>query len=140
MWKLIATYAPLLGATLIGGALTIDKYHHFHDVFAGAVIGTIFAFSAYRMTYAAVWDWRYNHIPLNRGIPFNYSMGQAELTDAVFTRKVGWGSHGGSSYGHGHHGHGMKSDGSEHMHGAGYNNGSIPRRPVGEGVRGEQMV
>ncbi|KAH9877652.1 hypothetical protein IAQ61_003020 [Plenodomus lingam] len=27
MWKLIAIYAPLLGACLIGGALTIDNYH-----------------------------------------------------------------------------------------------------------------
>ncbi|KAF4428884.1 diacylglycerol pyrophosphate phosphatase DPP1 [Fusarium acutatum] len=139
MWKLIVTYAPLLGAVLIGGALTIDKYHHFHDVLAGAIIGTVFAFSAYRMTYAAVWDWRFNHIPLNRGAPFNYSMSGAELVDAVFTRKVGWGSHGGSSLGHGH-GHGLKSDGSEHMHGNGYNNGSIPRRPVGTGARGEEMV
>jgi hypothetical protein len=71
------------------------------------------------MTYAVVWDWRFNHIPLNRAAPFNYSMGQSELVDAVFTRKVGWGSHGGSSYGHGH-GHGLKSDVSEHMHGNGY--------------------
>jgi diacylglycerol diphosphate phosphatase/phosphatidate phosphatase len=28
MWKLIAIYAPLLGACLIGGALTIDEYHN----------------------------------------------------------------------------------------------------------------
>jgi membrane-associated phospholipid phosphatase len=28
MWKLIATYAPVLGACLIGGALTIDEYHN----------------------------------------------------------------------------------------------------------------
>jgi len=157
MWKLIATYAPILGAVLIGGALTIDKYHHFHDVLAGAIIGTVFAFSAYRMTFAAVWDFRFNHIPLNRHSPFQYNMGGAELVDAVFTHKAGWGTHGGSSHGlghgmkgeragHGHmHGNGNGfSDGSEHMHGAGYHNGSIPRRPVGEGVghgtRGEEMV
>jgi membrane-associated phospholipid phosphatase len=28
MWKLIALYAPILGACLIGGALTIDEYHN----------------------------------------------------------------------------------------------------------------
>jgi diacylglycerol diphosphate phosphatase/phosphatidate phosphatase len=28
MWKLIAIYAPLLGAVLIGGALTIDEFHN----------------------------------------------------------------------------------------------------------------
>jgi diacylglycerol diphosphate phosphatase/phosphatidate phosphatase len=28
MWKLIATYAPILGATLIASALTIDEYHN----------------------------------------------------------------------------------------------------------------
>ncbi|KAJ4256206.1 hypothetical protein NW762_009284 [Fusarium torreyae] len=135
MWKLIAIYAPLLGACLIGGALTIDEYHNWYDILAGAIIGTVMAFSAYRMTYAAVWDWRYNHIPLNRGAPFNYAMGRAELVDAVFTHRAGWGAHGGSS-----HGHGLKSDGSEHMHGNGYHNDSIPRRPVGSGARGEEMV
>lgn len=28
MWKLIAIYAPILGACLIGGALTIDEFHN----------------------------------------------------------------------------------------------------------------
>ena len=32
MWKLIALYAPLLGATLITGALTIDEFHNWYDV------------------------------------------------------------------------------------------------------------
>jgi diacylglycerol diphosphate phosphatase/phosphatidate phosphatase len=36
MWKLVAIYAPILGACLIGGALTIDEYHNWYDVFAGA--------------------------------------------------------------------------------------------------------
>lgn len=58
MWKLIVLYAPLLGACLIGGALTIDEYHNWYDILAGAVIGTVMAFSAYRMVYAAVWDFR----------------------------------------------------------------------------------
>jgi hypothetical protein len=58
MWKLIALYAPLLGACLIGGALTIDEYHNWYDILAGAIIGTVFAFSSYRMVYASVWDFR----------------------------------------------------------------------------------
>ena len=58
MWKLIALYAPLLGACLIGGALTIDEFHNWYDILAGAVIGTVFAFSSYRMVYASVWDFR----------------------------------------------------------------------------------
>ncbi|CAL3969798.1 hypothetical protein PZA11_007626 [Diplocarpon coronariae] len=91
MWKLIAIYAPILGATLIAGALTIDEYHNWYDCLAGAIIGTIMAFSAYRMVYASIWDWRTNHIPLNRAVPFPGASAGAELEHAVFTRKVGWG-------------------------------------------------
>ena len=65
MWKLIAIYAPILGACLIGGALTIDEYHNWYDIFAGAVIGSVMAFSSYRMTYAAVWDFRCKLPPRN---------------------------------------------------------------------------
>ncbi|KAE9986023.1 hypothetical protein EG328_006574 [Venturia inaequalis] len=97
LWKLIAIYAPILGATLIGGALTIDKYHNWYDVVAGGIIGTIFAFSAYRMMYASVWDFRFNHIPLTRDIPFTYGAGGYQgphhsFHDAVFTRQAGWGT------------------------------------------------
>jgi diacylglycerol diphosphate phosphatase/phosphatidate phosphatase len=91
MWKLIAIYAPLLGATLIASSLTIDEYHNWYDCLAGAIIGTMFAFSSYRMVYASVWDFRFNHIPLNRAVPFSYGLGQGELLNAVFTRKAGWG-------------------------------------------------
>lgn len=127
MWKLIAIYAPVLGAVLIGGALTIDKFHNWYDVVAGAIIGTMMAFSAYRMTYAAVWDWRFNHIPLNRGSPFMYAIEGGELTDAVFTRKAGWGGYGGSIAGDKHR-HSDRLDG-HHM------TPTIPRRAVGSGRR-----
>jgi diacylglycerol diphosphate phosphatase / phosphatidate phosphatase len=97
MWKLVVIYMPVLGAVLIGGALTIDEFHNWYDVFAGAVIGTMMAFSAYRTTYAAIWDFRFNHIPLNRGAPFGYGYdGGDELVDAVFTHRAGWGTLGGS--------------------------------------------
>uniref|UniRef100_A0AC34FEK3 Phosphatidic acid phosphatase type 2/haloperoxidase domain-containing protein n=1 Tax=Panagrolaimus sp. ES5 TaxID=591445 RepID=A0AC34FEK3_9BILA len=64
---------------------------------AGACIGIINAFGAYRMTYSAIWDWRYNHIPLGRDgfneiniIPGYGTFGGFEK--AVATRKAGWGT------------------------------------------------
>jgi diacylglycerol diphosphate phosphatase/phosphatidate phosphatase len=110
MWKLIAIYAPVLGACLIGGALTIDEYHNWYDVAAGATIGTIMAFSSYRMVYASIWDWRFNHIPLNRGAAFSFT-GDSELANAMWTRKAGWGTFGtdgvyDDKHRHGHHNNG----------------------------------
>ncbi|GAO15359.1 uncharacterized protein UV8b_07080 [Ustilaginoidea virens] len=135
MWKLILVYAPVLGAALIGGALTIDEYHNWYDVVAGAVIGTVMAFSAYRMTYAAIFDWRYNHVPLNRGSAFGFGSGRDDGVDAVFTRRAGWGQ--GRVVGEkGHVGNGV--DGHNHQQGADTTGPSIPRRAVGG--RGDDMV
>jgi len=95
MWKLTALYAPILGATLIAGSLTIDEYHHWYDVVAGAIIGTMFALSAYRMMYASIWDFRFNHVPLPRGNMrgFHYGFsGEDGWGEAVATRRAGWGS------------------------------------------------
>ncbi|KAM6486441.1 phosphatidic acid phosphatase type 2/haloperoxidase [Trichoderma sp. SZMC 28011] len=166
MWKLIAVYAPILGAVLIGGALTIDEFHNWYDVVAGAIIGTIMAFSAYRMLYASIWDWRFNHIPLNRGVAFPYTVGNGDLFDSTFTRRVGWGTESfaggttngvGNGYGHHHgkHEYGYNNgagytNGAGHTNGAGYTNGAgtaangeyanptMPRRAVGHPP--EQMV
>jgi len=94
MWKLTALYAPILGATLIAGSLTIDEYHHWYDVVAGAIIGTMFAFSSYRMMYASVWDFRFNHVPLPRGNTRGYYYGfggEDGWGEAVATRRAGWG-------------------------------------------------
>lgn len=94
MWKLIALYAPILGATLISGALTIDEFHNWYDVVAGAIIGSVMALSAYRMVYASVWDFRFNHIPLTRHTPFAYgggAPGAGGFESAVWTHKAGWG-------------------------------------------------
>ncbi|KAL7808832.1 phosphatidic acid phosphatase type 2/haloperoxidase [Trichoderma aethiopicum] len=126
MWKLIAVWAPILGATLIGGALTIDEFHNWYDVFAGAVIGTVMAFSAYRMLYASIWDWRFNHIPLNRGVAFPYAAGNGDLFDSTFTRRYETG-YGGNGY----------------HNGAGYHNGggpAVPTRAAGGEHYPEQMV
>ena len=117
-WKLIATYAPILGATLIGGALTIDEFHNWYDVAFGALIGTVMAFSSYRMVYASVWDFRFNHIPLTRNVPFSYGMagpGAGGFHSTVFTRKAGWGlddSMRGAPFDASHHGGGFGEAGT----------------------------
>lgn len=100
MWKLALVYAPILGATLIAGTLTIDAYHNWYDIVAGATIGTVMAFSAYRTVYASIWDFRFNHIPLARDTPFTYRDGESTETGfhrAVGTRKAGWGSRDGAA-------------------------------------------
>jgi len=155
MWKLIVIYVPILGAVLIGGALTIDEYHNWYDVVAGAIIGTVMAFSAYRMVYASIWDWRTNHIPLNRAVPFPGASGGAELQNAVFTRQVGWGM---SDAGYGHknggilgHGNGAEMNQTAAATNNGYGHtgvGASPsRKPVGgvggvggHHVRGDNIV
>jgi diacylglycerol diphosphate phosphatase/phosphatidate phosphatase len=101
-WKLIAVYTPVLGATLIAGALTINDFHNFYDVVAGAIIGTTMAVSAYRMVYASVWDFRFNHVPVARDAAFGYGVaqkGHEGFREAVATRKAGWGAHEGHVFG-----------------------------------------
>ncbi|KAF8446577.1 phosphatidic acid phosphatase type 2/haloperoxidase [Kalaharituber pfeilii] len=97
MWKQTVTFAPLLGATLIAASLTIDEFHNWYDCLAGALIGTMMAFGSYRAVYAAIWDYRFNHIPLPRGtntLGFDPVVQREEMATfgtAVFTRKAGWG-------------------------------------------------
>ncbi|QRV85870.1 hypothetical protein RhiJN_13888 [Ceratobasidium sp. AG-Ba] len=106
-WKMIFFFAPVLGACLIAGALTIDEFHNWYDVLAGGIIGTSCAIVAFRMTFASVWDFRFNHIRLprttslflrhpsstgdaNMGPSFDYAPRAA--TDMLpFTREGGWG-------------------------------------------------
>ncbi|KAG7284542.1 hypothetical protein NEMBOFW57_010920 [Staphylotrichum longicolle] len=87
-----ALLAPLLGATLMAACLTIDQAHNWYDICAGVVIGTVVAFMVYRLNYAAIWDWRYNHIPLRKNRVFDYAFGAPEVMErAVFVKKLGWG-------------------------------------------------
>lgn len=122
MWKLVATYAPVLGAFLITGALTIDEFHNWYDCLAGAVIGSVMALSAYRMTYASVFDFRFNHIPLTRHTPFSFGAGEAGaggFETAVFTRKAGWGyeeAYGGAPFDAAHHLRGMQAGFNNAVH------------------------
>ena len=73
LWKVVFALAPLLGALVVCGSLTVNNAHHVGDILAGCVIGAVSALSAYRASYAAIWDWRYNHIPLKNGVPFKYA-------------------------------------------------------------------
>ncbi|KAJ8107429.1 hypothetical protein ONZ43_g6736 [Nemania bipapillata] len=134
MWKLIIIYIPILGAVLIGGALTIDQFHNWYDVCAGAIIGTVFAFSSYRMCYAAIWDWRWNHIPLNRNQACLYTYDSVELMDAMWTRKAGWGV-GSSSYNDKH------ATNSQGMYSSGAVGPGVPRKAVPNSYRrGDDIV
>ncbi|RXK36888.1 hypothetical protein M231_05862 [Tremella mesenterica] len=65
-WKMILTVAPILGASLIAASLTVDEFHNWYDCLGGAVVGTFCAFIAYRKNFAALWDFRFNHILLPR--------------------------------------------------------------------------
>jgi len=90
LWKIWIAYAPLLAAFIISCSLTIDAAHNWYDIAVGMLIGTIFAFGTYRMFYAAIWDWRFNHVPLTRKT-YAFSADQYERT-GVFTRGGGWGA------------------------------------------------
>ncbi|ATY63015.1 phosphatidic acid phosphatase beta [Cordyceps militaris] len=91
-WKLALALLPLLAAATMACALTVDAAHNWYDVAAGAVIGSAMALASYRCAYAAVWDWRYNHIPLRPGSPFSYDAdGEAEHVAETIARTAGWG-------------------------------------------------
>ncbi|KIK63855.1 hypothetical protein GYMLUDRAFT_162573 [Collybiopsis luxurians FD-317 M1] len=102
-WKMILMFCPLLGATLISGALTIDEFHNWYDVLAGAVIGTSTALVAFRQTFASIFDFRFNHILLPRttslfhrqpvlpaGVQYPFFTYQVATGDLPFTREGGW--------------------------------------------------
>ena len=93
--KIVLLYLPILGAVLIACSLVVDYHHNWYDVLAGAVIGIVTAFSAYRAVWASVWDFRFNHIPLMRHIPFTYDAtnpGYIAFGENTWTRKAGWGT------------------------------------------------
>ncbi|XP_002981022.2 lipid phosphate phosphatase 2 [Selaginella moellendorffii] len=54
--KLIIVVVPLLGATLVGISRVDDYWHHWQDVFAGAIIGLTMAHICYRQHFPSVYD------------------------------------------------------------------------------------
>jgi hypothetical protein len=93
-WKLLATLLPLLGALVIACSLTIDAAHNWYDIVAGSMIGLLTSLAAYRSSYAAIWDWRYNHLALQGREAFLYSSGLEDeegYKGQTVTRSVGWG-------------------------------------------------
>lgn len=91
-WKLVLTMMPLWGAVMIACSLTIDAAHNWYDIVGGSIIGTIMAIASYRSTYAAVLDWRFNHLPLEEKEPFEYVEGRGEEAVLPFTHAAGWGT------------------------------------------------
>ena len=81
----------------------MDGFHHWWDILVGGLIGTSCAFIAYRMTFASIWDFRFNHVLLPRttslfmrrpaadvgALTFGYGLG--ESGQWPFTREGGWG-------------------------------------------------
>ncbi|KAG6115236.1 hypothetical protein E4U13_002901 [Claviceps humidiphila] len=92
-WKVALTMLPLLIAAMIACSLTIDAAHNWYDIVAGSVIGTMMAFASYRSHYAAVFDWRFNHVPLQERESFAYdSEEDYGMAAHTFTRRVRWGT------------------------------------------------
>jgi membrane-associated phospholipid phosphatase len=50
---------PMLFASILALSKVVDYWHHWYDVLAGAIIGTVFGVLSYRAVYWSVWDWRY---------------------------------------------------------------------------------
>ncbi|KAB5532517.1 phosphatidic acid phosphatase type 2/haloperoxidase [Coniochaeta sp. 2T2.1] len=92
-WWLVLLFAPLLVAVLQACVLSVDQAHNWYDILVGAVIGTMMAFASYRVMYASVFDWRYNHIPLKRTKTFDYKpkIEKEYMEREVFVKKLGWG-------------------------------------------------
>ena len=86
LWKHVALAIPILGAVLLCGSLVTDNSHSWYDIVAGAMIGIVVSFAAFRMVYPSIFDWRINHIPLNRNTPFDGRSRQ----DLVATTRAGW--------------------------------------------------
>lgn len=91
-WKFVLFFTPLIGAIFVASSLTVDYSHHWYDIVAGSLIGTVFAVGCYRFQYASVWDYRFNHIPLPRkdaeeGFAYHLDHLESHLSA---TKKGGW--------------------------------------------------
>ena len=151
-WKLLLFVTPMLAATLMVGALTLDMSHNWYDIVVGSLIGVATAWMSYRMLFASVWDYRFNHIPLLRHRE-GFGYGEAEMVEwmgGVATRRAGWGTAagrllgapgdllrghaeemGGFKHGVGHHGVGNRGSVSTGSMGGVGHRGSVSGPGVG---------
>ncbi|KAF8188352.1 acid phosphatase/Vanadium-dependent haloperoxidase [Pholiota molesta] len=87
-WKMVLFFAPMLGACLISGALTIDEFHNCHYRICTALV-------AFRQTFASVFDFRFNHLLLPRATSVFHRQPFLPVSDHFydlpFTREGGWG-------------------------------------------------
>ncbi|KAI6778595.1 diacylglycerol diphosphate phosphatase / phosphatidate phosphatase [Emericellopsis cladophorae] len=90
IWRVTVTAMPILLACINCGLLTVDRMHHWYDIVGGALIGIATAFASYRAVYAAVWDWRYNHVFLDGVNSFDYENRDANYAHGTLTEKGGW--------------------------------------------------
>ncbi|KAG5981707.1 hypothetical protein E4U55_002632 [Claviceps digitariae] len=91
-WKVVLTMLPLLIAITIAGSLTIDAAHNWYDIVGGSMIGTMVAVAAYRSSYAAVFDWRFNHVPLQEMESFAYDVDEGHgIAAQTMTGRARWG-------------------------------------------------
>ncbi|TGZ81712.1 hypothetical protein EX30DRAFT_318855 [Ascodesmis nigricans] len=94
-WKLMVFVAPLIAATILVGQLSLDMSHNWYDIVAGSLIGVGMSILAYRMCFASVWDFRWNHVPLIRGAEWpTLTYSEEEMvawSGGVATRRGGWG-------------------------------------------------
>jgi membrane-associated phospholipid phosphatase len=89
LWVVLVVLTPVIGAGLISCSVLVDNAHHPHDVVVGIGIGVLAAFAAYRTYYAAIWDWRFNHVPLQPGKDFGYDVEKAK-TEGILVKRPGW--------------------------------------------------
>ncbi|KAE9375622.1 hypothetical protein N431DRAFT_403387 [Stipitochalara longipes BDJ] len=63
-WAFLVMLTPLILASLVSGSMYTSHQHQAHDLVFGMIIGLVIGILAYRSAYAAVFDFRSNHIPL----------------------------------------------------------------------------
>eukprot|EP01111_Echinosteliopsis_oligospora_P001838 TRINITY_DN1269_c0_g1_i1.p1 TRINITY_DN1269_c0_g1~~TRINITY_DN1269_c0_g1_i1.p1 ORF type:complete len:326 (+),score=66.30 TRINITY_DN1269_c0_g1_i1:148-1125(+) len=79
VWKLYAVFLPILAAVVMSLCRLLDYTHHWYDILAGAIIGTCFAFSCYRMHYRSIFNPKDNHILLSRKKKYSSSSVQYDI-------------------------------------------------------------
>lgn len=89
-WEIALTLLPILGALLLSCSVLVNANHHGHDVVVGSIIGFLSAMAVYRTYYAAIWDWRFNHIPMKPKELIEYDLARESNLHHVMFGKGFW--------------------------------------------------